>query len=167
MNKTMREKNVITLLENSAIYSAAHTLLKSWDEGIKDYEGFVGMLLAMKRGHMHYLYQSCTHPDTYSEHLAQLIVDMVCHTMNHPESRALLTGAFQTYEFMDELADYLNQMLAAGCREGRPEFLVAAKIMAPEWVWRPVLEPQPLTDEELDAMEDPDVMEVYDEDTLS
>lgn len=163
----MKKNELITLLENSAIYSAAYTLLKSWDEGIKDNEGFVGMLLAVKRGHMYYLYQSCTHPNTYSDHLKQLIIDMICHTMNHPEIRALLTGAFQTYEFMDELADYLNQMLAAGCREGRPEFLVAAKIMAPEWVWRPALEPQPLTDEEPDAMEDLDAMEEEDGQTLS
>lgn len=108
-----------------------------------EFKGFDELNRELGLEDLFYLYQSCTHPNTRSENLAKLMEDMVCHTMSFPDIRNLLVYAHDRYPLMDEMADHLNQTLAEACMDGRPEFLLAAKIMAPEHVWRPALEPAP------------------------
>ena len=140
----METNREMTLLQDACAYHAAYTYLLAWEEqGMEDRAGFTNAVLSTGRSSLFYLYQSCTHPNTRSENLAKLMEDMVCHTMSFPDIRNLLVDAHDRYPLMDEMADYLNQTLAEACMDGRPEFLLAAKIMAPEHVWRPALEPVP------------------------
>ena len=150
MKNTNKENNLIALLETSVSYKNAYNALQLWDNGRLDKAHFTSMILGSRKTKcsLHYLYLSCTHPDTRSEYLAELIEDMVCHTMNSGEIRALLIGAVENYPFMNEMAEYMNGMLETGCMEGRPEFLLAAKILAPEWVWQPSLQPEPMAEVE-------------------
>ena len=138
----IKKDNLIALLEDGAAYTAAHQYLQCWEKGNTDNSQFTNWVLSARRSKLYYLYKACTHPDTENRTLASHIESMVCQAMSCPEVNALLKGAFINSPAMDELAEYLNNVLAQGCKEGRSEFLMASIIMSPEHVWVPALTPE-------------------------